>query len=67
MDARAQAGNQFAAEELPGVSRSQLLDLFDEVEDLLKRVADTENTFVRHGRARVLAKLIAIKKHLLVR
>jgi hypothetical protein len=44
------------------VSTFELLNLFAEVEDLLKRIADTDDLFLRRSRAQVLSKLIAVKE-----
>jgi hypothetical protein len=46
------------------ISLARWLDLVNEVEDLVKRVADTEDAFVRRRRAQVQLKLAAIKKDL---
>jgi hypothetical protein len=44
------------------VSTFELLNLFAEVEDLLKRIADTDDLFLRRSRAQVLSKLVAVKE-----
>jgi hypothetical protein len=49
---------------MEALSVDRLLDLFHELEDLLKRIADTDDVFLRKKRTQVYLKLVAIQKEL---